>query len=285
MVRVLHTLQKWTASSSLTSEAGQLKTWIKEILDGGLAAMVDDGLIRNYMNDDSWFGEISGTALLSAAAYRMAVNDPSMFPQKYIDWADKNRKTLAQHQGNGIFTPAVNPYSWTDKNKYTSGSPEGQAFMVNLYTGYRACVDSGKCQSNDSTATTISHSGIGPIDIMTVLDQPITFSAMPTCRAAESCDTDSCNGKFNGLVKYPQCTGGSRKGCQCTATATACGVSQSCDLNGCNGQFNGWAKYPVCTGNFVVSNHWGADTLLLYIHPVSGVYPKKNSLPDLYSNC
>lgn len=148
MVRVLHTLQKWSGSKDMTTQAGQLKTWIKEILDGALLSGFDGGLLHNYMNDNSWFGEISGTALLSAVAYRMAVNDPVMFPRKYIDWADRNRQSLAKRQGgNGVVSPAVNPYNWNDRNKYTSGSPEGQAFMVNLYTAYRDCVNKGVCTS------------------------------------------------------------------------------------------------------------------------------------------
>jgi rhamnogalacturonyl hydrolase YesR len=125
MVRVLHTLQKWPGSSGLTSQANQLRTWIKEILDGALLSGFDGGLLHNYLNDASWFGEISGTALLSAVAYRMAVNDPTTFPQKYIDWADTNRIALSHQQGgDGVVVPAVNPYNWLDRNKYFSGSPE-----------------------------------------------------------------------------------------------------------------------------------------------------------------
>lgn len=148
MVRVLHTLQKWSGSSSLTSEANDLKLWIKEILDGAMLSGLENGLLRNYLNDNSWFGEVSGTALMTATAYRMAVNDPQMFPQRYIDWADRNRKALAakQNNNNSLFSPAVNPYNWHDRNKYTKGSPEGQAFMVYLYTAFRDCVQAGKCR-------------------------------------------------------------------------------------------------------------------------------------------
>ncbi|KAK4077877.1 CAZyme family GH105 [Trichoderma aggressivum f. europaeum] len=147
MVRVLHTLQKWSGSASMTSQANQLKGWIKEILDGAIQSSKDSGLLRNYLNDGSWFGEVSGTAVLSAVAYRMAVNDPAMFPQSYITWADSNRKSLAQKQNSGgLFSPAVNPYNWHDRTKYTAGSPEGQAFAVYLYTAYRDCVNAGICQ-------------------------------------------------------------------------------------------------------------------------------------------
>ncbi|UKZ69361.1 uncharacterized protein TrAtP1_010369 [Trichoderma atroviride] len=146
MVRVLHTLQKWSGSASMASQASQLKGWIKEILDGAIQSSLDGGLLRNYLNDSSWFGEISGTAVLSAVAYRMAVNDPNMFPQSYITWADSNRKSLAQKQNSdGLFSPAVNPYNWHDRTRYTAGSPEGQAFAVYLYTAYRDCVNAGIC--------------------------------------------------------------------------------------------------------------------------------------------
>lgn len=86
MTRVLYTLQKWPASSAvLQSQALQLKGWIKEILDGAMHSGTDNGLLRNYLNDGTYFGEISGTALLSAVAYRMAVNDPGMLPLKCRD--------------------------------------------------------------------------------------------------------------------------------------------------------------------------------------------------------
>ncbi|KAI5455942.1 Six-hairpin glycosidase-like protein [Mariannaea sp. PMI_226] len=257
MVRVLHTLQKWSGSSSMTSQAGQLKGWIKEILDGAMASGLDDGLLRNYFNDGSWFGEISGTALLSAVAYRMAVNDPGMFPQKYISWADSNRAALSKKQGgNGVFSPAVNPYNWLDRAKFTSGSPEGQAFAVYLYTAYRDCVNAGVCTAPHSPVTTISHPGIGPIDVMTILNEPITFSSMPeptgiACGAPQSCDADGCQGAFNGLTKYAVCKAGPRQGCQCIATSTTCGAHQSCDKNGCAGAFDGLKSYAQCTGNFV----------------------------------
>lgn len=80
MTRVLHTLQKWPASGALGSSAGQLKSWIKEIFDGAMQSNADNGLLSNYINDGSWFGEISGTSLISAMIYRMAVNDPGILP-------------------------------------------------------------------------------------------------------------------------------------------------------------------------------------------------------------
>lgn len=257
MTRVLHTLQKWPSSSSMTSQANNLRNWIQEILDGAMSAGSDGGLLRNYLDDSSWFGEVSGTAMLSAVAYRMAVNSPSQFTQKYVQWADANRKALAKHVGgNGLFSPTVDPYNWKDKTPYTSGSPEGQAFTVYLYTAYRDCVNAKVCSPPEAQATTISHGGIGPIDLLTVLDRAITFSGMPApsgvaCGAPASCDDNGCQGKFTGSTAYGVCQSGNLKGCNCVATAKTCGNHQSCDLNGCAGKFNGSQEYAQCTGNFL----------------------------------
>ena len=236
MVRVLHTLQKWSGSSSMTTQAGHLKTWIQEILDGALLSGFDDGLLHNYLNDSGWFGEISGTALLSAVAYRMAVNDPVMFPQNYVAWADTNRKAIAQHQdSSGIFSPAVNPLNWKDRTKFTTGSPEGQAFTVFLYTAYRDCLVAGVCVPDPVASS----------------QTPTPTSTAVPCGTPQSCD--NCNGGFKGQVKFPSCRSGSQTGCQCVATSKTCGAPQSCNLNGCAGDFEGLPN-AHCTGNFVGCN-------------------------------
>lgn len=256
MIRVLNTLQKWSGSSGMTSQASQLQGWIKEILDGAIASGSSNGLLRNYLNDASWFGEISGTSLLTACAYRMAVNAPGTFGQSYITWADANRKAVGMTQAsNGIFSPAVDPYSWGSRTQYTTGSPEGQAFTVFMYTAYRDCVNAGVCAPAPAAVSTISHTGIGPIDIITVLDHALTFTSMTTpptatCGAPQSCDLNGCAGTFPGLTKYPVCTG-NLQGCQCIPTNNTCGAHQSCDNNGCAGLFSGLTAYATCTGNFV----------------------------------
>ena len=261
MVRVLHTIQKWSGSETMTDQAAQVKGWIKEIIDGAMLSELKDGLLLNYLNDASWFGEISGTALLTAATYRMAVNDPATFPQNYIDWADANRKALGTHQGtDGVFSPAVNPLSWKSTVEFTSGSPEGQAFTVYLYAAYRDCISAGVCAKPPPSVTTISKPGIGPIDILTMLSEPVIFSAGPTptgkpCGPTpESCDADGCAGTFQGITEDAFCTAGPRTGCSCTPTSATCGQPQSCDKNGCAGKFDGLTAYAQCTGNFAGCN-------------------------------
>lgn len=149
-----------------TAAASNLTTWIQEILDGAVGAPLDHGLVRNYVDDTSGsgngFGEISGSSLLAAVAYRMAILAPEEFgvvngdasKSKYVRWADRIRKTIGGEDVNGnphvtnagVVTPAVDPLDWKSTTPFTTGSPEGQAFVVLLYAAWRDCVLAGKCQ-------------------------------------------------------------------------------------------------------------------------------------------
>ncbi|KAJ2919020.1 hypothetical protein MD484_g1446, partial [Candolleomyces efflorescens] len=160
MTRVLATVMKApVAATNTTWQQGaitQLSGYIKEILDGAMASSHDGGLLRNYYQDvggPRGFGEISGSSLLAATAYRMAVLQPSTFGQRYITWAEGIRRTLGRDDRNGnphvtrtgVVTPAVNPLGWLDTRPFTTGSPEGQAFVVLMYAAYRDCVYSAVC--------------------------------------------------------------------------------------------------------------------------------------------
>ncbi|KAJ6596745.1 hypothetical protein B0H10DRAFT_2088065 [Mycena sp. CBHHK59/15] len=162
MARVLATVMKAPVALGSAWRAhaiADLSAWIKEILDGARAAPLDDALLRNYLNDTETahgFGEISGSSLLAAVAYRMAILQPHAFPAKtYVVWADGIRTVLGGNDAagnphitsNGTATPAVNPLGWGDTTPFTSGSPEGNNFVVLLYSAWRDCVWAGVCQS------------------------------------------------------------------------------------------------------------------------------------------
>jgi rhamnogalacturonyl hydrolase YesR len=159
MTRVLATVQKAPIAilSPWQEEAEKdLTKWIKEIVDGARGAPEDDGLLRNYLNDTETahgFGEISGSTLLAATAYRMHVLAPDTFGDEYYDWAEAIRKKIGGVDAdgnphitkNGTATPAVNPLGWGDTEPWTAGSPEGNNFVVLMYTAWRDCIDAGKC--------------------------------------------------------------------------------------------------------------------------------------------
>lgn len=117
-----------------------LKESIQGILDGAIAldeAEPDQPLLRNYLNDTTWFGELSGTALLAATAYRAAQLEPSLFGQGYTAWADVKREEVVARIGDdGLLAPVVNPLNWNDRTPATK-SPEGQSFAVLLFSAYR----------------------------------------------------------------------------------------------------------------------------------------------------
>jgi len=138
----------------------KLTAWTMEILDGALASSLDHGLVRNYMDQEEshGFGEISGSALLGSVVYRMAVLQPQSCGERYIKWADGVRTVLGGMDGEGgahvtdegIVRPAVNPLGWLDPRPYTAGSPEGQAFVVLMYSAWRDCVLQGLCRKEQA---------------------------------------------------------------------------------------------------------------------------------------
>lgn len=139
MSRVLATMRKSPYNSQTTTEQSQLSGMIKNILDGSIAMDKDgSGLLRNYLNDTTWWGEISGTAILAATALRMAKLEPNNFGNKYVDWAAQKKEAVDKkiNTGNGIVSPAINPLDWHDRGQYTKGSPEGQSFVVLMYAAW-----------------------------------------------------------------------------------------------------------------------------------------------------
>lgn len=149
MVRVRATISGWRPSNeTMSQELQHLDQWIGEILDGAIRTDDNDesGLLRNYLGDNEWAGETSGTALLAAAAYRMAVLNPAVFAQaKYVDWAhEKRRAVLGRVDDNGFAYPAVNPLKHASK-EFIKESPEGESFLLMLGSAWRDCVCAGLC--------------------------------------------------------------------------------------------------------------------------------------------
>ena len=188
MTRVLATFLKSPFAQQLNgstqADAVQgLTGYVKEILDGAMSSPMSFGLLRNHLNDTSGdgqgFPEIPGSTLLSSVAYRMAVLRSDVFASSnssnstssdsnstYIFWADNVRAVLGAYDASGhphitktgIATPAVNSLNWHDTTPYTSGSPEGQNFVVLMYAAWRDCVHAEVC-GNPLAAAGSSGSG------------------------------------------------------------------------------------------------------------------------------
>ncbi|TKA29451.1 hypothetical protein B0A50_03463 [Salinomyces thailandicus] len=141
MARVRATMGGW-GGERLRGEIGKLDQYVGEILDGVMRTddeegKTSEGLLRNYLGQESWFGETSGTALLAATAYRMAVLNPRRFGKEYVAWADRKREAVVSTVDlDGFAKPAVNPLHWNSRQP-AEGSPEGASFLVMMGAAWR----------------------------------------------------------------------------------------------------------------------------------------------------
>ncbi|KAI1342852.1 Six-hairpin glycosidase-like protein [Xylariaceae sp. FL0016] len=138
VTRVLATLN----GAGLRDHHGtQLTKMVKTILDGVLSYPKDHtGLLRNYIGDDTvaWFGEVAGTAALTAAIYRFAVLSPHEVDHTHIAWADDSRNAVIRHVDSmtGKISPVVNPRDTKDENP-KDASAEGQCFALMMFAAHR----------------------------------------------------------------------------------------------------------------------------------------------------
>ncbi|KAI0540587.1 hypothetical protein GGR58DRAFT_119709 [Xylaria digitata] len=140
MARVFATARKSPWARALASDLDGLTAAIRDILDAAIVldeAEPSEPLLRNYLNDTSWFGELSGTTLLTATAYRMAKLEPGTFGDSYVAWANgKREKVIERIDKDGLLSPVVNPLDWGDRTPGTM-SPEAQSFAVLMFAAYR----------------------------------------------------------------------------------------------------------------------------------------------------
>ncbi|KAI0006569.1 hypothetical protein F4779DRAFT_558454 [Xylariaceae sp. FL0662B] len=140
--RVLATAQRSALARAgrVASRLARLRELVRDILDGAIAvdnAQPDEPLLRNYLNDTTWFGELSGTTLLAATAYRLARLSPVDFDPRYVLWADRKRAEITKRIGSdGLLAPVVNPLNWNDRTP-AKESPEAQSFAILMFAAHR----------------------------------------------------------------------------------------------------------------------------------------------------
>lgn len=140
MARVLATIQNAKFGGEMQDEQNLLVKMIKGIVLGAMDLDTDaSDLLRNYLDNETWWGEISGTALLAATVFRLAVLQPGIFGAEYTDWALHKMEVVSRHidKDTGIAAPAVNPLCESQGEPLSGPSPEGQAFVVLLYAAWR----------------------------------------------------------------------------------------------------------------------------------------------------
>lgn len=151
MARVRATIAGWEPGAHLLrQQTAALDGWIAEIIDAAIRTDDhDSGLLRNYLGDDAWFGETAGTALIAAAAYRLAgfLEPGDGRRAKYAAWAGKKREAVFAHvDGDGIARPAVNSLKHGQREPFEGVNPEGESFLLLLAAAWRDCVCSEVCE-------------------------------------------------------------------------------------------------------------------------------------------
>jgi rhamnogalacturonyl hydrolase YesR len=138
MCRVLATIKK--SRLEMKREEMALVHMIRDILDGAMKFDTDSsGLLRNRLDDETWFGDAAGTALLAATVLRVAVLEPEVFGAVYSDWAVQKMETIKRcvDEETGIVGPVVNPTKDDQRTPLDGVSPEAQAFVVLLNAAWR----------------------------------------------------------------------------------------------------------------------------------------------------
>ncbi|KAI0198286.1 hypothetical protein F4808DRAFT_436491 [Astrocystis sublimbata] len=140
MTRVLATARKSPWALALTSDLQGLIATIQHIINAAIAldeAEPEEPLLRNYLNDTTWFGELSGTTLLTATTYRLATLEPTTFGDRYVTWASaKKEEVVKRINTDGLLSPVINPLDWNDRTPGMA-SPEAQSFAVLMFAAYR----------------------------------------------------------------------------------------------------------------------------------------------------
>ena len=152
MARVRATVAGWeTSKEVMQNEVLALDGYIMEILEGAINTDNDEsGLLRNYLGSRDWFGETSGTALMTAAAYRMAkFMGPGPERVKILRWADQKRRIVAEAvDEDGIAKPAVNPLKHDQREPLEGLSPEGESFLLLMGAAWRDCICAKVCSGD-----------------------------------------------------------------------------------------------------------------------------------------
>lgn len=142
MARVLATLLHSPFAAQTKAEQVLLVEMIKGILDAARAVDTHPSrLLRNYLDDESAFVEVAGTALMAATVFRIAglKGAGAVFGCEYTEWAREKMRAVAEHVDvrTGVAAPVVNSLREREEMPLGEVNPEAQAFVVLLFAAWR----------------------------------------------------------------------------------------------------------------------------------------------------
>ena len=145
-IRVLTIIQLSPYSSSMTTEKANLVRWTASLINAIWSHQQPAGYLWNYIDlnpansSATSFPESSGTTLIAASTFRLAtyLHQHPMASPPYLNVAAAAKaRTWSINQVNkttGWLQSVVNPENWRQAG---SDSPEGQSFVIMLYSAYR----------------------------------------------------------------------------------------------------------------------------------------------------
>ncbi|KAI0667555.1 Six-hairpin glycosidase-like protein [Trametes maxima] len=182
MLRVLGTIQHSQYAKSMKNQAKDLTNWVAEIHNGIYPHLRTNSLFGNYADDSASFDDASSTAILASTVYRLALlsgihthlplaeqcrkalsaptstsssssSAPSSAPSSASTATAPSASAsstappspLAHFTTDMWLTPVVNPNQFGIEG---SRSPEGQAFVVEMYAAWRDWVAQGSPGAN-----------------------------------------------------------------------------------------------------------------------------------------
>ncbi|KAF1964822.1 hypothetical protein BU23DRAFT_50515 [Bimuria novae-zelandiae CBS 107.79] len=126
---------------------------IRQLVDAVVITDVhrkEEELLPNYLyakDEEPWFGDVAGTALLASVVYRMLMIDKEHFQGKsdredggrYIDWAERKSNAVFKcvDPETGIARPAVNSLKHAQREPLMTGNPEAHSFIILLWAAKR----------------------------------------------------------------------------------------------------------------------------------------------------
>ncbi|PFH52600.1 hypothetical protein AMATHDRAFT_189281 [Amanita thiersii Skay4041] len=144
MLRVLASLKHSTEANKFSEQQADLREWIQEIVSAAWSYQVPHhqtafGTLLNVLDDPKTFGDTASTALIASVTYRLAVlNKDSL----HVSNADRAMELIKNSiDRNGWLRNTVNPYTFHSPSPPDGHSPEGQAFVLLMYAGWRQYVD------------------------------------------------------------------------------------------------------------------------------------------------
>ncbi|KAI1793356.1 glycosyl hydrolase family 88-domain-containing protein [Ganoderma leucocontextum] len=189
MLRVLGTIQNSQYSKKMKQQSKDLAGWVSEIHTGIYPHLQTTGLFKNYADDAASFEDGSGTALIASTVYRLALlagvhthlplaeqsraslsapnstssssssssaSSSSQTSTAPISTATAPTGSLAHFTSDGWLQPVVDPYNVGVQGEH---SPEGQAFVVEMYAAWRDWAALGSPGKNGAAAQAM-HMGV-----------------------------------------------------------------------------------------------------------------------------